>query len=579
MNDKKSKRIYESGSIWNILSFYKLQIGALFIFAIIGNGLSLWIPKIIASGIDSFTLGNFSFLDTFQLFIIVSLGALVFSYIQNIFRTFVGERVARDMRQDLVAVISKQNYSYVQNVTPSKLLTHLTSDVDAVKLFVSLATVTIFSSVVLIIGASILLLTIDWQLALVVLLLIPAIAIVFWRIFSKMGPFFRKTQEIIDSLNKVINESILGSALVRILNSEQAEFKKFLVANTNAKNNELKIINLFASLTPIVTLIANIAIITILSLGGYFVIGEKMTIGSFTAFVSYVSILIFPIIIIGFMSNVIGRASASYKRIQEVLVIKDDEQVGTIQKEITGDFEVKNLTLSFGEKPVLKNISFKVKKGTRNAIIGPTAGGKTQLLYVLNGLSLPEAGDVFYDGISAEQYDSRVLRSQIGFVFQDSILFNLSLKENIAFGDNVTDESLNKAIDTAELHDFIGDLPDGLDTLVSERGISLSGGQKQRIMLARALSVNPKILFLDDFTSRVDALTEKNIIENLKKNYPDLTLLSVTQKISSVEHYENIIVLMEGEKLAEGTHKKLLKTSVEYAQIFNSQQSMNTYEL
>jgi ATP-binding cassette subfamily B protein len=167
----------------------------------------------------------------------------------------------------------------------------------------------------------------------------------------------------------------------------------------------------------------------------------------------------------------------------------------------------------------------------------------------------------------------------VGFVFQDSIIFNLSLRENIAFNDAVTHESLEKAIETAELRSFINVLPNSLDTMVSERGTSLSGGQKQRIMLARALAVNPRILLLDDFTARVDKRTERKIMENVTANYPGITLISVTQKIASVEHYEQIILLMESEIIGRGTHSELMRTCPEYVQIYNSQRSTSHYDL
>ncbi|WP_293311239.1 ATP-binding cassette domain-containing protein, partial [Pedobacter sp. UBA5917] len=213
------------------------------------------------------------------------------------------------------------------------------------------------------------------------------------------------------------------------------------------------------------------------------------------------------------------------------------------------------------------------------AIIGPTAAGKTQLLYILTGLIDADTGSVLYDGQEIKQYKQEDFHQQVGFVFQDSIMFNMSIRENIAFSDTVTDESLAKAIATAELKDFVDALPDQLNTIISERGNSLSGGQKQRIMLARALAVNPRILLLDDFTARVDTNTEKRILENIQQNYPGLTLLSITQKIASVEHYDKVILLMQGEIIAEGTHQELLKSSPEYVQIYNSQQSTSNYEL
>ncbi|MGD0341619.1 MAG: ATP-binding cassette domain-containing protein, partial [Bacteroidales bacterium] len=241
--------------------------------------------------------------------------------------------------------------------------------------------------------------------------------------------------------------------------------------------------------------------------------------------------------------------------------------------------EVKNVSLFFGDKPVLKNISFSVKAGSKTAIIGPTAAGKSQLLYLLTVLIAPDSGSIEFDGVRSDNYTKDLFHSQIGFIFQDSVIFNMSLRENIAFSNKVTDESLNKAISTAELSDFVDSLPQGLDTIVSERGTSLSGGQKQRIMLARALALNPNILLLDDFTSRVDRQTENKILCNLENNYPHLTLISVTQKIAPVRHFEQIILLMEGEIIATGKHNDLKESSPEYAQIYSSQRSTHHYEL
>jgi ATP-binding cassette subfamily B protein len=228
---------------------------------------------------------------------------------------------------------------------------------------------------------------------------------------------------------------------------------------------------------------------------------------------------------------------------------------------------------------VLKDVSFEAKAGTKTAVIGPTAAGKTQLLYLLTGLLRPNSGSVEFDGRSIDDYNKERLHAQVGFVFQDTIVFNLTVRENIAFSKTVTDADLEKAIATAELKDFIETLPDKLDTVVSERGSSLSGGQKQRIMLARALALNPRVLLLDDFTARVDSTTERQILENVQRNYPDITLLSVTQKIAPVEDYDQIVLLMEGEVLATGTHQHLIATSPEYVQIYDSQRSTSHYEL
>jgi ATP-binding cassette subfamily B protein len=282
---------------------------------------------------------------------------------------------------------------------------------------------------------------------------------------------------------------------------------------------------------------------------------------------------------IGFMSNIISQASASYRRIFEVLEAPETRETGSITGNIMGNIQLSDVSLFYGDKPILKNISFNIKAGSKTAIIGPTAAGKSQLLYLLTNLISQDSGTIQLDGTSLEQYKKEVFHSQVGFVFQDSVVFNLSLRENISFSDQVTDGSLQKAIETAELSDFIASLPNQLNTLVSERGTSLSGGEKQRIMLARALAVNPKILLLDDFTSRVDRNTEKKILANLEKNYPGLTLISVTQKIAPVRHFEQIILLMEGEVIAIGTHQELKASSPEYVQIYESQRSTQHYEI
>jgi ATP-binding cassette subfamily B protein len=201
------------------------------------------------------------------------------------------------------------------------------------------------------------------------------------------------------------------------------------------------------------------------------------------------------------------------------------------------------------------------------------------LLYLLTNLVKPTAGTITYDGRDINEYQKEALHQQVGLVFQDSIIFNISLRENIAFNETVTDAAMDKAIETAALKDFVASLPDKLNTIVSERGSSLSGGQKQRIMLARALAIQPKILLLDDFTARVDKNTEQQILENVARNYPGITLLSVTQKIADVEQYDQIILLMEGELVAKGTHPELMQTCPEYVQIYQSQRSTSHYEL
>ena len=575
----KGHKKKDKPNIFGLLKPYRGLVAMLIVFALLSNGANLVIPKIISKGIDTFSQGNFNIKTIGFEFFWVSLFIFIFGYLQMIVQTYASEKVGFDLRKKLSDKISRQSFSFIQEANPSKLLTNLTSDIDSVKTFVSQAVTSIVSSAFMIIGSSILLLMINWKLAIPVLMIIPLVGAAFFIIAKRIKVLFKRGREVIDWLNKVINESILGAAIIRVLNSQNTEYRKFLGASAESRDIGISIVALFATLIPIITFVANLATLTVLALGGHFVISGRLSLGDFAAFNSYITILIFPIIIIGFMSNLIAQAAASYERIDSVLKAKETADTGTLDQALEGNITLKNISVLYDEKPALKEVSISIKAGSRTAIIGPTAAGKSQLLYLLTGLIKPNEGILEFDGVDINEFNKEAFHDQIGFVFQDSVLFNLSLRENIAFSDTVTDESLRKAIDAAELREFVESLPKKLDTIVSERGTSLSGGQKQRIMLARALALNPKILLLDDFTARVDPQTEIKILSNVLKNYSDLTLVSVTQKIEPVKDFDQIILLMEGEVIAAGKHEFLHSTCPEYVQIYESQQSTNVYEL
>ncbi len=565
--------------LFGVLKPYGGRVSLLIILALAGSSINLIIPRIIARSIDAFSANRFNAVTVIEEFLFAAAGIFIITFLQGILQTLTSEQVAKDLRNKLAEVLSRQSYLYIVRSNPSRLLTNMTSDMDSVKMFVAQAFVTIISSLFVIIGASVLLIMINWKLALAILLIVPIIAGSFFMVFRKLRVIFRKSREVIDSLNRIINESILGSALIRVLNSQQPENQKFLEKNIESRDIGISIVRLFSALIPIVMFVSNLAVVTILALGGHFVVIGSLSLGNFAAFNSYLVMLIFPVMMIGFMSNIIASATASFGRVKAVLDEPPPVSDSTVSSVIRGDISMKNVSLNYGNKPVLKNVSFSIKAGSKTAIIGPTAAGKSQLLYLLTNIISPESGSIEFDGVPIGKYSKEVFHRQVGFVFQDSAVFNMTLRENIAFSENVTEESLWKAIATAELGDFIETLPEKLETVVAERGTSLSGGQKQRIMLARALALNPKILLLDDFTSRVDRKTENKILCNIQNNFPEMTLISVTQKIAPVKHFDQIILLMEGEILATGKHRELLESSPEYIQIYGSQKSTHHYEL
>src|SRR5580700_1395646 len=341
-----------SSGLFLLLKPYRLLVAMLVGLTIVGNGLNLVVPKLISHAIDAYTQGSFVLNTVIWQFVVVASSVFLLSYAQSAVQIWASERVARDLRTRLAAKISVQSFAAVEAFTPAKLLTNLTSDVDAVKVFVSQAIASIISSLLLIFGASILLLSINWRLALAILGVVPFIFITFQLVLRKVRTLFRKAQEAVDWLNRVINESILGASLIRLLNTQQIESQKFLAANTEARDLGLSILRLFASLIPSITLAVNVATVVILAMGGHFVIAGSMSLGNFTAFNSYLAILIFPIILIGFMSNVIAQASASYLRIGAVLNAPEEQQGGQIVTELRGDIAMENVSLSFGEKMV-----------------------------------------------------------------------------------------------------------------------------------------------------------------------------------------------------------------------------------
>ena len=336
--------------ITDILKPYWGFVAVLALFTIAGNAIGLFIPKLISRGIDAFDKGTLNLNLIAIEFIGISVAALVFTYLQGAFQTYLSELVARNIRTLLVEKISYMSYARLEKEAPSKLLTNLTSDIDAVKSFISQGLVTIISSAILIIGASGLLIAIDWKLALAVLILLPIISILFVVVFRQLGPLFRRGQEIIDRMNSIISQSIVGAALIRVLDSEKNENQKFQSESTQARENGRKIVKLFSILMPTVILISNLAILVILALGSKFVIGGSLSLGNFIAFNIYVIILIFPIIMLGFVSQIISRAQASYGRISKIFSIENDQDTGQDTSKLMGNIEARDITLSYGEK-------------------------------------------------------------------------------------------------------------------------------------------------------------------------------------------------------------------------------------
>lgn len=539
-------------------------------FTLVATVLSLIIPKYIGYILDA-AVKRENYDDLVRDMVILVLISLAIGVVQMVAGVYLSQKVAFDLRLAISSKISKQTFKFINQITPSKLLSILTSDVDAVRDLISQSLVLLFSSVFLIIGAGALMLSINVPMGIAGLLIIPVIGGAFMYVFKKLGPLFYQSRIIIDNLNRVISENIVAASLIRVLNSQSKEEGKLETYNIQARDLGFKILNGFAFMFPFVNLASSIGGVVVLYIGGSELLNGNISPGDFVTFFTYLGVLIWPVITLGFISNLISRAFISLGRVNEVLDSKIEEATGKIEKEIEGKIEFRNVSLVLDEKSILKNVSFTIQPHKQSAIIGPTAAGKTQIMYLLTGLIEPTSGEILIDDVNVKEYNLRNLYKQMGIVFQDSVIFNTSIGENIDF--QGSSDNLNKVINTAELDEFISKLDNGLQTVINERGSNLSGGQKQRLTLARALAVNPKILLLDDFTARVDKGTEKKIFDNLKKEYPRITQLVISQKIESIKDFDEIILIMEGEVLSVGTHDQLLERSLEYKQIFESQKS------
>lgn len=563
----------------SLLVPYRGHVLLLFFLSVVGNGASLFLPRLVGSGINHYAVSGGVPGDVAQTFAGVCVTILVCSCLQSLLQVYTAEKVALDLRRKLTHSIALQDHSFVVRMEPSRLLTNLTSDVDSVKVIVSEVFSGVLSALLVLGGASLMIFQLNWRLALAILSIVPLIGVAFALVLRRLRPIFRLTRQVIDGLNKVIQESVTGAAWIRVVAGAPSELERFAVRNGQALGYGSTIVRNFAALIPVVNMVAQSATVVILGLGGYFVIHGSMRIGDLATFYGYLTLMIFPIFVLGFMSGLISQASAAFDRIYEVLSTPPPQHQGNLEAELHGHVEARDLCLSYGEHQVLQNLSLSLKPGTRTAVLGPTAAGKTQMLYLLTGLLQPDSGAVLYDGRGLSEYHPDSLHRQVAVVFQDSLLFDLSIRENIAFSDSVSPVAWERALATAELKDFIDQLPEGPETRVSERGTRLSGGQKQRLMLARALAQQPAVLYLDDFTARVDPVTEARIFENLRRNYPSLTILTVTQRVSTIQDYEHIVLLMEGTVLAEGTHPQLLDSCPEYMQIYESQKSTQEYEV
>ena len=509
----------------------------------------------------------------------LALARALFTFLQGYLAERSSQGVAYDLRDALFERIERLSFSYYDRVQTGQLVTRLTSDVEQIRTFAGSGVVQLANAVVMLIGTTVVLLYLDWQLALVALAIVPIIAILLVRFVGRIRPLFREVQQTLGRLNTVLQEDLLGVRVIRAFAREDYETARYASVNDELLEKNLTTVRVFSNNFPFVFLFANLGTLAIIWFGGWQVIGGRLSVGDLVAFNTLLGFMLFPILTIGFLSASISRAGASSQRVFDVLDapldVKDAPDASTLLPlSCRVDFDNVSFRYPGSARDILAGVSFTARPGQTVAVLGTTGSGKSTLVNLIPRFYDVTGGAVRLDGNDVRDVTLSSLRSQIGIVLQETRLFSGTVRDNVAFGKpDATDEEVVAAAEAAQAGEFIRGLSEGFETVIGERGIGLSGGQRQRIAIARALLIDPRLLILDDSTSAVDAETEAAIQETLDRLMREKhrTVFVIAQRVTTVRDADLILVLDEGSIAASGTHEELLRESELYNEILGSQ--------
>ncbi len=541
--------------------------------------LQLYIPQLLARVIDEgLVAGNLRLLINAAVVIVV-LAVLqgIFTFMRAYLFQYLAEMVGYDLRNELYAKLQGLSFSFYDKSQTGQLMSRVTEDVNNIRGMLMMSLRALVLAFGMMVAVSVILIRIDWQLALVSLMTLPPL--IWWSL--KFGvtvrPMFASVQQQFGVMTSALQENIAGARVVRAFAQEARENARFEAELQELFKRNVRATKLWSFFFPSVLFLSGLGLGAILWFGGYRVITGALTVGTLVAFNRYLVLLSEPIRWIGFIVNRIARAIASGARIFEILDTKSAIQERTdaiALRSMRGEVTFEDVTFAYptAKRDALTEVSFTARPGETIALLGPTGAGKSTIINLLPRFYDANSGRILVDGHDLRDLTLASLRSQIGTVLQETFLFSVSVGENIAYGrPGATQEEIVAAARAARAHDFITALPQGYDTELGERGVNLSGGQKQRLAIARALLLNPRILILDDATSSVDSETEYQIQQALKTLMAGRTSFVIAQRLTTVKEADQILVLKDGAIVEQGTHIQLLQNGGFYAEIYDLQ--------
>lgn len=581
-NKKTLKRIF------SYIMEYKLKFLIVVFFAIISTIFSIVGPKImgnatteIFNGVINKILkgGNGVDFDKILKFIIILIilytASSIFLYLQSYIMTGIAQKISYNLRKQISEKINNMPMKYFDNTSRGDILSRVSNDVDTLSQTLNQSMMQFFSATITIIGVLAMMLSINVFMTVVGLIIVPlAIGMVMGLIKKSQG-YFVKQQKYLGELNGQIEESFSGQNIITLYNASEFEINKFEQINNKLYNTAWKSQFISSIMQPLMGFIGNLGYVIVSIVGGYMVVKGKMKIGDIQAFVQYMRSFTQPLNTVAQITNLLQSTSASAERVFEFLdedEIQDNVEKQFDVKKCKGEIEFKNINFGYEEESIIKDFSLKVKPGQKIAIVGPTGSGKTTLVKLLMRFYDVDSGKIMIDGIDIKKIDREKYRKLFAMVFQDTWLFNGTIKDNIKYAKlDATDEDLYLATKTAYADHFISLQQDGYETILNEGVDNISQGQKQLLTIARAILANPKILILDEATSSVDTRTEKLIQKAMDNLIENRTSFIIAHRLSTIKNADLILVLKDGNIVESGKHNELILKKGFYEQLYNSQ--------